>query len=102
MDCGDGISHTVPIYEGYAIPHAVQQIQIAGRHLNTRLLNLLNQKGFSFSSSQNKNNSEVKKIKESLCFVAQDYDAEMKAAQDMSNINQTYKIADQTITISTE
>ena len=38
VDCGDGISHTVPIYEGFAIPHAIKQSPIAGRHLNDRLL----------------------------------------------------------------
>ena len=31
VDAGDGVSHTVPVFEGFSIPHAVQKMEIAGR-----------------------------------------------------------------------
>ena len=102
VDCGDGISHTVPIYEGYAIPHAIIKINLAGRDLNDYLLGLLLQRGYSFSSSSS-NKDEIKKIKETKCYVAQDFDAEMKAAAEQTTIESYYKLpSGEQIPLSTE
>ena len=42
LDAGEGITHAVPIYEGYAIPHFVTEIPICGRDLTNYMVQLLN------------------------------------------------------------
>jgi actin-related protein len=44
LDAGEGITHAVPIYEGYAIPHAIRRIEISGADLTNYLHILLNEK----------------------------------------------------------
>lgn len=101
VDCGYGISHTVPIYEGYAIPHAIQEIPLAGRDLDNRMLDLLVEKGYSFTTSSG-NKDKITEIKEKNCAVAQDFDAEMKQALENSHLKKTYTVNGTEIELTVE
>ena len=92
MDFGDGVSHTMPLFEGYPLPHAIFRLDLAGRDHSNYLTKFLAERRYSCTTTAER--AIVRDVKEKLCYIGFDYDAELKLTAESSDKNQTYELPD--------
>eukprot|EP00927_Polykrikos_kofoidii_P079856 TRINITY_DN76692_c0_g1_i1.p1 TRINITY_DN76692_c0_g1~~TRINITY_DN76692_c0_g1_i1.p1 ORF type:complete len:389 (+),score=66.45 TRINITY_DN76692_c0_g1_i1:41-1168(+) len=100
MDCGESVSFTVPIYEGYVVPNAIGRVDVASRDLTDYLMKILPERGHFMGTGEREIANE---IKEKMCYIALDFDSEMNEVGESSEMEKTYIHCDgSSITVGSE
>jgi len=68
LDSGDGVTHAVPVFEGFSMPHAIRRVDVAGRDVTEHLQLLLRKAGYHLHTTAEK--EVVRMIKEKTSYVA--------------------------------
>uniref|UniRef100_A0A6B2LDE8 Actin n=1 Tax=Arcella intermedia TaxID=1963864 RepID=A0A6B2LDE8_9EUKA len=98
VEIGEGVGQIVPIYQGHALRHAAHRTDIAGRVLTEYMERLLADRGYSLD-----NPAFARAIKESFAYVALDFEAELRKANDEAFLEKTYELPDgQVVTVGDE
>mmetsp|Transcript_71478 Transcript_71478/g.138013 ORF Transcript_71478/g.138013 Transcript_71478/m.138013 type:complete len:381 (-) Transcript_71478:268-1410(-) len=101
LDSGDGVTHAVPVYEGFALPHAVMRSDVAGRDVTEHLMLQLRRTGHVFHTSAER--EVVRQIKEEKCYVSLNPQKEEQNEFDKGSKDHTYRLPDgTTITLGAE
>jgi len=101
VDSGDGVSHAIPVKDGYAFPQHTKRLNVAGRHCTTYLCDLLRLQGYNFNRTADFDT--VRQMKEKLCYVSYDYEKELMLARNTTVLVKEYTLPDgRTIKVGAE
>ena len=92
VDSGDGVTHIIPVWEGFEISHLTKRINLAGRNITEYLIKLLLLRGYAFNRTADFDT--VRQIKEKLAYVAIDPKAEQTLAEETTVLVQSYTLPD--------
>lgn len=93
LDVGEGVTHCIPVYEGYALPHSIIRSDLGGGDVTKRLQLLLRKNGLAFSTTAESDFCSL--MKEEVCYVSN------KPTGGMSNDYDIRTASDNTTTSAT-
>lgn len=91
LDSGEGVTHVIPVYEGFVLPNAITRMDLAGRDVTNQLQLLLRRSGHTFHTSSEL--EVVRQIKETCCVIA--FNPQEKESQ--STPTHPYSLPDGTV-----
>ncbi|EFA86555.1 SAP DNA-binding domain-containing protein [Heterostelium album PN500] len=101
LDSGDGVTHTVPVYEGFPMAHAIMRMDFAGRDLTAYLQKLLMERGYTFYTAAEM--EIIRDMKEKMCYVALDFEKQMQLSTSSIIMDRQYQLPDgQSILLGSE
>lgn len=92
VDSGDGVTHVVPVYDGYSMPHLIKRMNLAGRDITNYLIKLMLLRGYAFNRTADF--ETVRQIKEKFCYVGYDLELEKKLALETTVLVESYTLPD--------
>ncbi|XLR69531.1 hypothetical protein HN51_016629 [Arachis hypogaea] len=101
IDSGDGVTHVVPVVDGYSFPHLTKRMNVAGRHITSYLVDLLSRRGYALNRTADF--ETVREIKEKLCYISYDYKREYQLGLETTILVKNYTLPDgRVIKVGTE
>lgn len=78
-ECGHGLSYAVPIFEGFALPHGIQTLSVAGQDVTEKLMKeiMVDEKAVKADHI-----FKVREMKEQMCHVAYSFEDEITQRDD--------------------
>mmetsp|Transcript_35328 Transcript_35328/g.100359 ORF Transcript_35328/g.100359 Transcript_35328/m.100359 type:complete len:393 (+) Transcript_35328:153-1331(+) len=92
VDSGDGVTHLVPVTHGFVEPALVERVNLAGRHVTDHFMKLL--RGAGHPLNPKADFETVREMKQKLCYVAYDPEAEKKLARETTVVDRNYTLPD--------
>jgi actin-related protein len=94
VESGEGITQAVPVFEGYAIPHAIFKMEVAGYDITQAVMEMMvNQKGAEHAE----NRKVMQDLKEKTCSIALDYNSAMKGPDTADEESKSFELPDKNI-----
>lgn len=102
LESGEGVTHAVPVYEGYSLPAAVCKGDIGGGDVTEYMRDLMEIRlNMQFTGIDGRRT--IRDIKENLCYVALNFQAEMTKSHTDSTIETNYTLPNgQVVTVGNE